>query len=77
MARRSNAHVVEVEPSGIRWVKSSVSGGGDQSGCLEVALLADSVLVRDSKDHPGPRLTFAVARWAAFIESLRMGPAVS
>jgi hypothetical protein len=77
VARRSNAHVVEVEPSGIRWVKSSVSGTNAESSCLEVALLADSVLVRDSKDRPGPRLTIAVAGWAALIESLRMGPAVS
>jgi hypothetical protein len=70
VARRSSAYVVEVEPSGIRWVKSSASSGGDSS-CVEVALGADLVLMRDSKDRPGPRLAFPAAGWAAFLTDLR------
>ena len=70
MARRSSAYVVEVEPSGIRWVKSSASGG-DDTNCVEVVLGADLVLLRDSKDRPGPRLAFPVAEWAAFLTNLQ------
>jgi uncharacterized protein DUF397 len=70
VARRSSAYVVEVEPSGIRWVKSSASSGGD-SNCVEAVLGADLVLLRDSKDRPGPRLTFPAAGWTAFLGNLR------
>lgn len=70
MARRSSAHVVEVEPSGIRWVKSSASNGND-TNCVEVVLGIDLVLLRDSKDRPGPRLAFPGAGWTAFLMDLR------
>ncbi|MEV0009447.1 DUF397 domain-containing protein [Streptomyces sp. NPDC051840] len=48
------------------WFKSSYSGtGGDN--CVEVAVDADAVLVRDSKD-PGVRhLEFDTLAWSAFV----------
>nr|BEK69255.1 DUF397 domain-containing protein [Kitasatospora purpeofusca] len=53
--------------SELAWFKSSYSGneGGE---CVEVAEAPSAVLVRDSKDKSGPRLTFSPAAWEAFVE---------
>ncbi|MES5819377.1 DUF397 domain-containing protein [Streptomyces sp. RG80] len=50
----------------LQWFKSSYSGseGGD---CVEVATQPSAVLVRDSKNPSGPRLTVAPDAWAAFV----------
>jgi len=53
----------------IVWRKSSQSGG--EGDCVEVAMLPEAVLVRDSKDPDGARLRFNPARWRAFVEGLR------
>ncbi|MFC6022286.1 DUF397 domain-containing protein [Plantactinospora solaniradicis] len=53
--------------TGPTWRTSSRSTntGGN---CVEVAdNLAGRVLVRDSKDRPGPVLTFGPAAWTAFV----------
>ncbi|WP_200211828.1 DUF397 domain-containing protein [Micromonospora coerulea] len=47
-----------------RWRKSSHSG--DEGACVEMAVLATAVAVRDSKDPTGPTLVFSPAAWAAF-----------
>ena len=51
------------------WRKSSHSGsnGGE---CVEVAT-TEAVLVRDTADRNSPVLTFTVAAWRAFTESIR------
>ncbi|MFE6747759.1 DUF397 domain-containing protein [Kitasatospora purpeofusca] len=49
------------------WFKSSYSGP-DGGECVEVAEATSAVLVRDSKDKSGPRLTFSPAAWEAFVE---------
>ena len=56
----------------MKWFKSTRSGqGGD---CVEVAVPdAGGVLVRDSKNPDGPRLTFDRAAWAAFIVETKAG----
>ncbi|MGH3807169.1 MAG: DUF397 domain-containing protein, partial [Pseudonocardiaceae bacterium] len=51
------------EPNGIVWYTSSYSF--DNGGCVEVALVPDAVLVRDSKDRTGPALTVPTATWHA------------
>lgn len=51
------------------WRKSTASQGSDS--CLEVALLPDLVLIRDSKDSEGPRLRFTPSTWTGFMEALR------
>ncbi len=52
------------------WHKSSYSGpnGG---GCVEVAALPDTIMVRDSKNAEGPALRFAPDAWRAFTDSLK------
>jgi len=56
--------------SGIEWRKSELSGTGD---CVEVAFVAQSVLVRNSKDPAGPVLSFTHSEWTAFLFGARNG----
>ncbi|MEV7861722.1 DUF397 domain-containing protein [Streptomyces hirsutus] len=51
------------------WFKSSYSSSGDGNDCIEVAISpgAGTVLVRDSKNAQGPRLSIASAAWADFV----------
>ncbi|HEX6077066.1 MAG TPA: DUF397 domain-containing protein [Micromonosporaceae bacterium] len=46
------------------WRKSTRSGQG--ADCVEVAVLPDRVLVRDSKDPDGTVLSFAYSEWRVF-----------
>jgi hypothetical protein len=50
-----------------RWRKSSYSGNGG-ADCVEVGTSAEAenVLVRDTKDRPGPVLRFTAAAWCRF-----------
>ncbi|MGW6689618.1 DUF397 domain-containing protein [Streptomyces sp. NPDC054961] len=51
----------------LQWFKSSYSG--DEGGqCLEVAVCATQVHVRDSKVADGPVLDLAPAAWDALTE---------
>jgi Domain of unknown function (DUF397) len=55
-----------------RWRKSSSCTGAD-STCVEVALDAVGVMVRDSKDAAGPILCFTSAEWRTFLAAVRLG----
>lgn len=50
----------------LTWFRSTHSdtGGGN---CVEVAFGPGAVLVRDSKDRAGARLTFTPGAWADFV----------
>lgn len=52
------------------WRKSSYS---DDQGynCVEVAVLDDQIVVRDSKDPDGPTLAFTPGEWRAFIDGVK------
>jgi hypothetical protein len=52
-------------------MKSSRSSDG--FNCVEVAISADRVAMRDSKDPDGPMLTFGPESWRHFIEAIRRG----
>jgi Domain of unknown function (DUF397) len=45
----------------------------DLNGCIEIALLADQVAVRDAKDRAGPVLVFSATEWEAFVGGVRGG----
>lgn len=63
---RSNAENACVE---VAWRKSSRSTAvGD---CVEVAFGSEAVSVRDSKNVPGPHLTFPAVSWDSFRADLR------
>ena len=55
------------------WHKSSASAGGGE--CVEVAMWKSSVLVRDSRDRPGPELEFTQAQWRGFVRRVKNGKA--
>jgi hypothetical protein len=57
-------------PSSAEWRKSSYSG---INGCVEVASIDATVIIRDSKDRQGPVLVFTPAEWAAFLKGVRSG----
>ena len=52
----------------LNWIK----GCGD-GACVEVARSGDEVLVRNSSDPDGPRLTISQARFDAFIVDIKAG----
>ena len=54
---------------GLNWRKSSFSGNGGE--CVEVGQVPGHVLVRDSKDTDGPRLSFRREAWSAFANRLK------
>lgn len=57
-------------PTRVLWRKSTASG---EEGCVEVAFVDQSVLVRQSRDPAGPALTFSLAEWLAFLAGVRNG----
>ena len=56
------------EPDSIVWHASSYSGGN--GACVQVALVPDRVLVRDSKDPDGPALAVLTPAWRAFLSTV-------
>lgn len=55
------------------WRKSTRSGGGNDSNCIEVADLGTAVAVRDSKHPTGPVLIFTPDEWHAFLDGAKDG----
>jgi hypothetical protein len=55
-------------PQRLRWRTSSASGGG---GCVEVALLTRTALLRDSRDPDGPVLHLPAPAWIGFLAQVR------
>ncbi|GAA2621279.1 DUF397 domain-containing protein [Paractinoplanes durhamensis] len=59
--------------SGAVWRKSTRSGNGGNS-CVEVAKNLPGIIgMRDSKDRPGPALTFEPETWRAFVDGIKAG----
>jgi hypothetical protein len=60
------------ESSPVVWQKSRASS--DSGGnCVEVAIIGEAVLVRNSQDPSGPVLSFSHAEWRAFLTGARNG----
>ncbi|WP_055712904.1 DUF397 domain-containing protein [Streptomyces torulosus] len=50
----------------LEWIKSSYSSD-DGPSCVEVAVIPDHILIRDSKTPRGARLTLTPTAWATFL----------
>lgn len=57
--------------SSLVWRKARMSV--NNGACVEVALHAQAVLIRDSKDPHGPILSCAPEQWRAFLQGARQG----
>lgn len=55
---------------GADWITSSRSNGYG-GACVEVALTADAVGVRDSKNRGGGTLVFGAAQWSSFLYGIK------
>lgn len=53
------------------WRTSSYTG--EQGACVELADLAATVAVRDTKDRPGPHIEFERSSFADFIRDMKTG----
>ena len=53
------------------WRKSSYSS--PSGNCVEAAMLADGVAVRNSRFPDGPALIFTEAEWDAFVRGIKAG----
>jgi hypothetical protein len=56
----------------IVWRKSSFSGGGDSSNCVELAAVDGAIRLRES-DTPGTELVTTPARLAGLIREVKAG----
>lgn len=70
---------MEIDTKGMRinldhaeWRKSTRSGPNNDA-CVEVALVAGAIAVRDSRDPAGPALIFTQAEWDAFVAGAKDG----
>ncbi|MFF4242626.1 DUF397 domain-containing protein [Actinomadura geliboluensis] len=63
--------MTDPSPSPLNWRKSMASQGSQ--GCVELAPLAGSVAVRDSKDPEGPMLVFDRDAWRQLAERVNGG----
>lgn len=61
-----------MEANDLKWRKSSRSSGG-ASNCVELALPAGGVAVRDSKNPEGAVLAFGVEVAVAFLAAVKGG----
>jgi Domain of unknown function (DUF397) len=52
------------------WIRSSRCSDGN---CIEIAVTADAVLIRDSKVVSGPTLAVSAAEWRRFANSAKAG----
>jgi len=56
--------------SGAIWHKSSYSGANG-GNCIEIAVAARTVAVRDSQDPEGPVLAFGPKDWQRFADRVK------
>jgi hypothetical protein len=61
----------EPRTTSAEWRKASHSGNGGD--CVEVADLATSIDIRDSKNPEGPHLRLSPAEWANLTQHIKSG----
>jgi hypothetical protein len=55
----------------LAWRTSSFSGGGNGSGCVEVAPLPTGIAVRDTKDRSRAPHLYSRPAWESLLEAIR------
>jgi hypothetical protein len=60
-----------MQSSSVQWHRSSYSNGMGGE-CLEVAMFAEEVAIRDSKNALGSQLILGAAAWKDFIGTLSL-----
>ncbi|MFH9731844.1 DUF397 domain-containing protein [Streptomyces sp. NPDC017260] len=55
------------------WFKSSYSGAGSGSDCVEIAAVDGGAAIRDSKNKAGGLLRLHSSQMAAFVNSVKAG----
>jgi len=55
------------------WRKSSRSNGNGGNNCVEVAVVASAVGIRDSKNPDGAVLRFSPGAWESFLSDTKLG----
>jgi Domain of unknown function (DUF397) len=63
--------MINQELSDATWFRSSFSG--THGHCVEIAILPDAVVVRDSKNPNGTTLIFTPDEWEAFVAGAKNG----
>jgi Domain of unknown function (DUF397) len=58
-------------PANLAWRKSSRSGGGEDSSCVETASAPALILVRDSKSPSVGALMFSPDQWHCLIRGVK------
>ena len=60
------------DPSRPRWIKATASNG--TGTCVEATSVKEGeILVRNSRDPEGPKLSFTKAEWVAFVAGVKAG----
>jgi hypothetical protein len=57
------------DTAAFKWRRSTRCGS--EAACVEVAFVANEVLVRSSRTDDGPTLKFTRAEWLAFLAGVR------
>ncbi|MEV7902143.1 DUF397 domain-containing protein [Streptomyces anulatus] len=70
---RDNTELYTQTVSEDAWTKSSYSGAGTGSDCVELATLVGGRAVRDSKSKSSGMLRFAPEAMAAFLDDVKLG----
>lgn len=60
--------MTDSDQAAITWHKSTASGAN--GNCVEVAVVDDSILVRNSRGPLGPVLSFTRQEWRAFLRDV-------
>ncbi|WNI17650.1 DUF397 domain-containing protein [Actinacidiphila sp. ITFR-21] len=71
--QRDKSNLMAQEIPEDAWVKSSFSGNGSGSDCVEIGKLAGGRAIRDSKNPAGGDLRFTEDQMTAFLLDVKAG----
>jgi hypothetical protein len=63
--------LTSTEVNGLQWRKARRSVGN--GACVEVVLVKEQILIRDSQDLNGPIIRYPISSWRGFLGDIRKG----